>query len=71
VRAYELDTRGNVTTAAYLQYADHARWKVLEAAGVDVRAQAPAGRSTSSVSAVSSGAVTASSTAPATDSGRR
>jgi acyl-CoA thioester hydrolase len=36
VRAYELDTQGHVTTAAYLQYADHARWKLLEAAGVDL-----------------------------------
>src|SRR5690348_851196 len=36
VRSYELDTQGHVTTAAYLQYADHTRWKLLEAAGVDV-----------------------------------
>jgi acyl-CoA thioester hydrolase len=36
VRAYELDTQGHVTTAAYLQYADHARWKLLAAAGVDL-----------------------------------
>lgn len=36
VRAYELDTQGHVTTAAYLQYADHARWKLLEAAGIDL-----------------------------------
>jgi acyl-CoA thioester hydrolase len=27
VRSYELDMQGHVTTAAYLQYADHARWK--------------------------------------------
>lgn len=36
VRAYELDTQGHVTTAAYLQYADHARWKLLESAGIDL-----------------------------------
>jgi acyl-CoA thioester hydrolase len=36
VRSYELDTQGHVTTAAYLQYADHVRWKLLEAAGVDL-----------------------------------
>jgi acyl-CoA thioester hydrolase len=36
VRAYELDTQGHVTTAAYVQYADHARWKLLEAAGIDM-----------------------------------
>jgi acyl-CoA thioester hydrolase len=36
VRSYELDTQGHVTTAAYLQYADHARWKLLEAAGIDL-----------------------------------
>ena len=36
VRAYELDTQGHVTTAVYLQYADHARWKLLEAAAVDL-----------------------------------
>ena len=38
VRSYELDTQGHVTTAAYLQYADHARWKLLETAGVDLDA---------------------------------
>lgn len=36
VRAYELDTQGHLTTAAYLQYADHTRWKLLDAAGVDL-----------------------------------
>jgi acyl-CoA thioester hydrolase len=36
VRAYELDTQGHVTTAAYLQYADHVRWKLLTAAGIDL-----------------------------------
>jgi acyl-CoA thioester hydrolase len=36
VRSYELDTQGHVTTAAYLQYADHVRWKLLQAAGIDL-----------------------------------
>ncbi|GAA3399348.1 acyl-CoA thioesterase [Cryptosporangium minutisporangium] len=36
VRAYELDTQGHVTTAVYLQYADHVRWALLRAAGVDL-----------------------------------
>jgi acyl-CoA thioester hydrolase len=36
VRSYELDIQGHVTTSAYLQYADHTRWKLLEAAGVDL-----------------------------------
>lgn len=36
VRAYELDTQGHLTSAAYLQYADHAKWKLLDEAGVDL-----------------------------------
>jgi len=36
VRAYELDTQGHLTTAAYLQYGDHVRWKLLQAAGIDL-----------------------------------
>ena len=43
VRSYELDTQGHVTTAAYLQYADHARWKLLDAAGVDLEEMRRAG----------------------------
>ena len=36
VRAYELDAQGHVTTAVYLQYGDHVRWKLLQAAGIDL-----------------------------------
>lgn len=34
VRGYELDPRGHVNQAVYLQYAEHARWKLLERAGI-------------------------------------
>ncbi|MEV1290200.1 acyl-CoA thioesterase [Micromonospora sp. NPDC049679] len=34
VRGYELDTQGHVNQAVYLQYAEHARWECLRAAGV-------------------------------------
>lgn len=34
VRAYELDTQGHLNQAVYLQYAEHARWELLKAAGV-------------------------------------
>ena len=43
LRMSGLDRNGHVTTAAYLQFADHARWKLLEAAGVDLDALAGAG----------------------------
>jgi acyl-CoA thioester hydrolase len=43
VRMSDLDVNGHVTTAAYLQFADHARWKLLQAAGVDLDALAGAG----------------------------
>ena len=36
VRVSDLDVNGHVTTSAYLQYADHARWKLLQEAGADV-----------------------------------
>jgi acyl-CoA thioester hydrolase len=36
VRVSDLDINGHVTTAAYLQYADHARWKLLQEAGADI-----------------------------------
>lgn len=36
VRADDLDTNGHVRGAAYLAYADHARWVLLGAAGVDL-----------------------------------
>jgi acyl-CoA thioester hydrolase len=35
VRAYELDSNGHVNGVVYLQYAEHARWELLKAAGVD------------------------------------
>jgi acyl-CoA thioester hydrolase len=43
LRMSDLDRNGHVTTAAYLQFADHARWKLLEAAGIDLDALAGAG----------------------------
>jgi acyl-CoA thioester hydrolase len=35
VRAYEIDSNGHVNGVVYLQYAEHARWELLRAAGVD------------------------------------
>jgi acyl-CoA thioester hydrolase len=34
VRGYELDAHGHVNHAVYTQYAEHARWELLRAAGV-------------------------------------
>ena len=34
VRGYELDTQGHLNQAIYLQYAEHARWEFLGAAGI-------------------------------------
>jgi acyl-CoA thioester hydrolase len=34
VRSYELDSHGHLNRAVYLQYAEHARWEHLRAAGV-------------------------------------
>jgi acyl-CoA thioester hydrolase len=34
VRGYELDTQGHLNQAVYLNYAEHARWEILRAAGV-------------------------------------
>ncbi|OEV04059.1 acyl-CoA thioesterase [Streptomyces oceani] len=34
VRAYETDAQGHLTAVAYLQYAEHARWELLRAAGL-------------------------------------
>ncbi|WP_067568554.1 acyl-CoA thioesterase [Nocardia acidivorans] len=34
VRGYELDINGHLNQAVYLQYAEHARWEMLKAAGV-------------------------------------
>lgn len=33
VRGYEVDVNGHVNQAVYLQYAEHARWECLAAAG--------------------------------------
>jgi acyl-CoA thioester hydrolase len=35
VRAYEIDGNGHVNGVVYLQYAEHTRWELLRAAGVD------------------------------------
>lgn len=34
VRGYELDPLGHLNQAVYLQYAEHARWESLRAAGI-------------------------------------
>jgi acyl-CoA thioester hydrolase len=34
VRGYELDTQGHINQAVYLQYAEHARWELMRAAGI-------------------------------------
>ncbi|UNO40199.1 acyl-CoA thioesterase [Streptomyces sp. MST-110588] len=34
VRGYETDAQGHLNASVYLQYAEHARWSLLEAAGV-------------------------------------
>ncbi|MET4645696.1 acyl-CoA thioester hydrolase [Streptomyces atratus] len=34
VRGYELDTQGHLNRAVYPQYAEHARWSLLRAAGL-------------------------------------
>ncbi|GAA2824940.1 acyl-CoA thioesterase [Kitasatospora sp. CM 4170] len=34
VRGYETDAQGHLNQAVYLQYAEHARWELLQAAGV-------------------------------------
>ncbi|WP_262056517.1 acyl-CoA thioesterase [Streptomyces sp. STR69] len=34
VRGYETDTLGHLNQSVYLQYAEHARWALLQAAGV-------------------------------------
>lgn len=43
VRAYEIDSNGHVNSAVYLQYAEHARWEFLAAAGIDHAALAGRG----------------------------
>ncbi|MFH8593802.1 acyl-CoA thioesterase [Streptomyces rimosus] len=34
VRGYETDSQGHLNGSVYLQYAEHARWSVLQAAGI-------------------------------------
>ncbi|MFI9721661.1 acyl-CoA thioesterase [Streptomyces sp. NPDC052396] len=34
VRGYETDSQGHLNTSVYMQYAEHARWCALEAAGI-------------------------------------
>ncbi|MER5347698.1 acyl-CoA thioesterase [Streptomyces mirabilis] len=34
VRGYETDTQGHLNQSVYLQYAEHARWCLLDAAGI-------------------------------------
>ncbi|MFF0623895.1 acyl-CoA thioesterase [Streptomyces sp. NPDC004296] len=34
VRGYETDTQGHLNQSVYLQYAEHARWSALQAAGI-------------------------------------
>ncbi|WP_446220376.1 acyl-CoA thioesterase [Micromonospora sp. IBHARD004] len=43
VRGYELDIQGHVNQAVYLQYAEHARWECLRAAGLHPDALRAAG----------------------------
>lgn len=38
VRGYETDTQGHLNQSVYLQYAEHARWSLLQAAGISQRA---------------------------------
>ncbi|WP_225830688.1 thioesterase family protein [Streptomyces sp. NK08204] len=37
VRGYETDTQGHLNQAVYLNYAEHARWSLLQAAGISQR----------------------------------
>ncbi|MFY4717156.1 acyl-CoA thioesterase [Streptomyces sp. LaBMicrA B280] len=34
VRGYETDVQGHLNQAVYLQYAEHARWSLLQSAGI-------------------------------------
>ncbi|MGW0731654.1 acyl-CoA thioesterase [Streptomyces sp. NPDC002851] len=34
VRGYETDIQGHLNQAVYLQYGEHARWSILQAAGI-------------------------------------
>lgn len=43
VRGYEVDVQGHLNQAVYLQYAEHARWEFLRAAGITQGGLAGAG----------------------------
>ncbi|UNZ17604.1 acyl-CoA thioesterase [Streptomyces sp. 891-h] len=43
VRGYETDTQGHLNQAVYLQYAEHARWSLLQAAGIEQSALVASG----------------------------
>lgn len=43
VRAYEVDMRGHLNNAVYHQYAEHARWECLRAAGLSQETLTAAG----------------------------
>lgn len=43
VRGYEIDALGHVAGTVYMQYAEHARWECLAAAGLTVNALLGAG----------------------------
>ncbi|MEU9235219.1 acyl-CoA thioesterase [Streptomyces subrutilus] len=42
-RAYEVDRQGHLNQAVYMQYAEHARWQFLQAAGLTPDVLAAAG----------------------------
>ncbi|MER0246201.1 acyl-CoA thioesterase [Streptomyces sp. HSW2009] len=43
VRGYETDSQGHLNMSVYIQYAEHARWALLEAAGISQVAMLEAG----------------------------
>lgn len=43
VRGYEVDPRGHLNQAVYVQYAEHVRWELLAAAGISHDALLEAG----------------------------
>ncbi|MGD3109126.1 acyl-CoA thioesterase [Streptomyces sp. YGL11-2] len=43
VRGYETDTQGHLNQSVYLQYAEHARWSLLQACGIGQSAMVATG----------------------------
>ncbi|OJY38477.1 acyl-CoA thioesterase [Pseudonocardia sp. 73-21] len=43
VRGYEIDALGHIAHTVYMQYAEHARWERMAAAGLDVQTLLQAG----------------------------